>query len=549
MATIAEENGKILRKALKVMTGMDIPAMDSVITDITDNYPGSSETVNNDVEYTVLMDLANGGFLNDGVAQPLDENVPGIVSQINTPLSFLVAPNISQEEYPTSNITVIGFVGTTLTKWVFEAYHPTPNHLTFPVVINPQGQERIRITRVVVGESFWYDNSSLISCNLQLRAVETKSDNPELQMSEIEIEGYEPEDITDTIGYIGTGYPIYYTAGYPGDMSPVRKFYLGEPIDYDGQTVNIKGYDATYLLDDDFVGLGVNFGAYSDEVGMYAYTRRISEMLTAAGVEHQYIEEDLGEFGPDWFADDFFIEPQPKRSVIAQAVNIFRLSTGYYPFPVNYTDAGIPVLRIGTNPAEPVTLENISKPIIIIDPVVKTVNLNLYDPIVQASSAIETVDVQGAAIFDTTDPYYSFTSASGTITYLSPYSYKLEGNGSIAVSGRKIELYAAMKSGSPLLPMTETTGTNGIEIDLGNNYLFGNYRYEGFHAALQYLLQRSNISYEFEYRGDPKLQPRDYIRADIDGSGALVDLTIDTIELKHEGGGTSSTIVARRGFI
>lgn len=540
MATISEENKKILRRSLDVIVGMDVPFVEVQNVTASGNYIGSSEQINETIENPILMDLSNGGFLNDGLAVPLGNETDGFVSQINTPLVLSVTlANTSDDK-----LAVIGYIGGTLHKWEFSGSGASRTATI------PSNQERIIINRVICGEAFWFDNTSLISCVLQLRAVDTKADNPELQMSEIEFEGYEPNDITNSIGYIGTGYPIYYTSGYTGDMAPIRKFYLGEPIEFEDKAVKIKGYDATYFLDDEYGGVGVDFGPYPDEIGLYVYAEKISEMLTESGVDHEYWEEDFGEFGPSTFlTSEFFIEPQPKRSVIAQAVNIFRLSTGYYPFQINYIDAGIPKLWVGVNHGTPVTLENISRPKVIIDPIIKTVNLNLYDPIIKASSTIETVDVQGAAIYETSDPYYSFTSASGTITYLTPYSYKLEGTGSIAISGEKIELYAGMHSGAPLLPMSVTSGTNGIEIDLGNNYLFGNYRYEGFQAALQYLLQRSNISYEFEYRGDPHLQPRDYIRADIDGSGTLVDMTIDNIELKHEGGGTSSTIIARKGFI
>lgn len=540
MPTLAEENKKILRRSLDVLVGMDIPFVEISSVTATGNYSGSSEEVNGTMQEPILMDLSNGGFKNDGLSIPLGSDTDGFVSDIGTPLVLSVTlANASNDD-----LVVVGYVDGQIHKWTFSGSGANRT------VTIPADTKRIVVNRVVCGEAFWFDNSNLISCTLQLRSVDTKVDNPELQMSEIEIEGYEPNDITDIIGYIGTGYPIYYTSGYPGDMAPMRKFYLGEPIEFEDKTVKIKGYDATYFLDDEFGGVGVDFGPYPDDIGLYVYAEKISEMLTDSGVDHEFWEEDFGEFGPSTFlTSEFFIEPQPKRSVIAQAVNIFRLSTGYYPFQINYIDAGIPKLWVGVNKGTPVTLENISRPKVIIDPIIKTVNLNLYDPMIKASSTIETVDVQGAAIFDTSDPYYSFTSGSGTITYLTPYSYKLEGNGSIVISGEKIELYAGMKSGVPMLPMSVTSGTNGIEIDLGNNYLFGNYRYEGFQAALQYLLQRSNISYEFEYRGDPNLQPRDYIRADIDGSGTLVDMTIDTIELKHEGGGTSSTIVARKGFI
>lgn len=532
MPTIALENKKILRKALDVVTGMDIPSVSVSSVSATGNYTGSSYTVGSYLQRPpVWMDLSNGGFQNDGEAEPYSGYSNGYVSTIGTNLVLSITLSSSSS----ANIVIIGYKDNMLTKWTFSGSGASRT------ITIPTDTKRIIVGRIVCGQSFWFDNSNLISCNLQLRSVETKVDNPELQMSEIEIEGYEPNDITNVIGRIGTGHPIYYRSGYPGDMSPVRKFYLGEQIEYEDKTIKIKGYDATYFLDNEFGGKCVNWTSPNTDGGLIRYVQEISTMLTNSNVSHSFVQDPAFDINLN-HEGNFLIDKQPKRSVIAQAVNILRTTDGEQPMAVNYVDAGIPRLWTGIDTSNPKTLENISKPNIIIDPVVKSLTLYLYVLLVRSSATIETINAAGLAFHETSDPYYTFTANTGTITYVNPYKYKLDASGSVTISGRLIDAYAALTT----WPVVVSSGTNGIDVDLGSNYAG---MCADFRPYMTHMLTRSNISYEFEYRGDPNLQPRDYIRADIDGSGTLVDMTIDTIELRHEGGGTSSTIVARKGFI
>ena len=74
--------------------------------------------------------------------------------------------------------------------------------------------------------------------------------------------------------------------------------------------------------------------------------------------------------------------------------------------------------------------------------------------------------------------------------------------------------------------------------------------------ALTYLLDRSNIVYEFTYRGNPHIQPRDIVYVEIATweNGSMTKhwetMTVDTVTLEHsEGGGLSSRIRARKGWV
>lgn len=536
MATIAEENKKILRQALDVIVGTDIPFEEVTTVTASDNYTGGSGIINGNPQKPTLMDLSGDGFQNDGLAIPLDDNTDGYISKIETPLNLTITLSSATSD----DLIIIGYLDGSLHKWRFSGSGATRS------VTIPANVKRIIITRIVCGEAFWFDNNTLVSCNLQLRAVETKVDNPELQMSEIEIEGYEPDDITDKIGYIGTGFPIYYTAGYPGDMSPLRKFYLGEPIEIDDKLVKIKGYDATMFLDEDFEGAYVTGG-------INGYAEWFSVLLTNSGVIHEYTN-DNSSIGQTT-GGRFLPNNQTKRKVISDMVNLFRygpfedIGTEGYQVYVNYVDAGIPKLKVGKS-SKITTIENTTKPKASVEPVIKTIEFNNYVIDINSSATIETVTVTGIKFGETSEPYYSFSTSSGTITNLSPYKYKVTANGSATISGRKFDFMPPYPEPQTFLPFEVSNDTNGITVTLEDFYgEIGEVRSTFLYSICLGLLERSNILYEFTFRGDPKLQPRDYIRVDTDGSGTLTEMTIDTIEIKHEGGGTTSTITARKGLI
>ena len=64
---------------------------------------------------------------------------------------------------------------------------------------------------------------------------------------------------------------------------------------------------------------------------------------------------------------------------------------------------------------------------------------------------------------------------------------------------------------------------------------------------LKQIGDRSNITYSFKYRGNPRMQPRDIIHMKINGE--TVDMTIDNLTLEHSEGGLISQIECRKGII
>ena len=67
-------------------------------------------------------------------------------------------------------------------------------------------------------------------------------------------------------------------------------------------------------------------------------------------------------------------------------------------------------------------------------------------------------------------------------------------------------------------------------------------------AGFNSLMNRSNETGSFTWKGDPRMQPRDvFTFVYRDGTTEL--RTVETINLKHEGGGTVATITYRKGIV
>lgn len=67
-------------------------------------------------------------------------------------------------------------------------------------------------------------------------------------------------------------------------------------------------------------------------------------------------------------------------------------------------------------------------------------------------------------------------------------------------------------------------------------------------AGYKALLNRSNKTGSFTWKGDPRMQPRDVFTF-VYKDGTTEERTIESINLKHEGGGTVATITYRKGIV
>ena len=68
------------------------------------------------------------------------------------------------------------------------------------------------------------------------------------------------------------------------------------------------------------------------------------------------------------------------------------------------------------------------------------------------------------------------------------------------------------------------------------------------YTAIKTLLNRSNITGSFTWKGDPRMQPRDFFNLHrLDGTVEVC--TIESIALRHEKGGTTAEITYRKGKV
>lgn len=92
-------------------------------------------------------------------------------------------------------------------------------------------------------------NDNLISCTVSLRSDLSKW-GPTLPASEIEIDAFYTSDMSEYVANIPDGTPVIYSAGYPGDMSPERYFYIDEQVTWQDNVLHIHAVDQVNKLDD-----------------------------------------------------------------------------------------------------------------------------------------------------------------------------------------------------------------------------------------------------------------------------------------------------------
>lgn len=562
MFTIKDENKKPLRRALDVLCGIDAIDEASIIPTISDGaqtipYTFAPFPENARIEAIGLrasiMDLSGEGFALDGSCIPAQtEALPdsgkygwltpfysdaeGYICNASGRCSITVYPNYD-------GLTSIVAMDAAIDAKNIIASEPV-------VYTRWKPNTRVIFDRIVPGIAFQFTNSELVECTLNLRGVETTVDNPTLQTSEIEIEAYAPNLPDDAIMQILEDSPIYYTSGYPGDMSPIRRFYLSGDIEYNESVIKLSGEDSTKFLEGEYPGKYIG-GTSANASSMHDYFLAIQDIITGAGIDVEVT---------DTWADGYqsipcmasFLDDRSKREHIAQAVNIYSFDSTFvggtpYDAYINYVDAGIP--KLWTYKRESIyDIDAVAEHSKKYEPRINRLEMSMFGLWVGASQEVETVQANGARIRNVSDPYYSFTTSKGTVSKITPYTYKIKNSGTAVVSGRPIVFEDWNDTSVPNNPVVAEREGRGVTVTLdelhgfpiisdsaGQTYLAGI-------GMLGTIIERSRVLHTFTWRGDPKLQPRDYIR--VDG----IEMTIDTVTLEHSEGGLKSTITAREGL-
>lgn len=587
MTTIAEENRKHLRKAMTVDCGFRETAEEPTSITPVGSDPGYTGLANFGHEHltTILMDLAGDGFLNDGRAVPMQTDTDsyryGYISEeaakadgtFTTPLGITLE---ADNQYNKITVEIMDQSGNVQTKMLDPIWFA--GQTTVYIDSFTPGQ-RAYIVGVYLGKAWIWTNENLLSVNADLRSVSTVIGG-ELEVSSLSIEAYEPNDPTEFIGNIPLGAPIWYIAGYDGDLAPMRKFYLSEVASWEDNVLNVQGQDASSLLD-------------SKEVTWQWYTIPSNNSVT-------WVVQDMLELALDSVAydtigsepqltygnsQDIYFEAIQARSLISQLTNFYR-DADY--LRVTYVDAGRPCLTWGGNGKTfTIYADEISDFKSSAEQNINEITVNLSTYAEGAKTEFERID----AVANRT--YYIEFDVPVTRVYWNPEPKSRE-----IIGYRKAKFVAA-----------ETTeyviSVNYLEtiIDDGDNPYIARSFTQGISYAidetmqsllidsgslpklsLPELLSRSNQTYEFTYRGNPHIQPRDVLNVEVatwsdvyetvDGLFPATDLypandlypyavykkvrkmikrweimTVDSVTLEHKEGGLTSTIRARKGVV
>lgn len=538
----------------------------------------------------VLADLQEPGFKLDGTAKIYDSTVlasaadgkVGLRGNVGEPLvvyatarTLLKAITVRSEgaERIVGNIDGVNIIADVATQSVvFDTSTAYAVTLTF----YPQNERtRVVVNSIVSGAFFEIRKDNLVSAQLELRTNLDVID-PKWEESTIDVSWINSVDISQLL--ISTPYetPITYRAGYRdtganSDMTSVRYFYVTEAVTQQDDIVTLKAKDASHRLD----GITLPEGdliTYPGRRRTSLYWNlelgRFEDQLAAAlndvgaggvqGVNHIKMSAELRAYK----IKGFHVRPQMSfKDFLAQGMAC--AGTGYGLF---YVDAGMPKLAL--DPAGRTTwrvdqsqlsrFEREQQPLV--SRIVNKNETHLFDAYMGTGAR---------GIFqlgdDNLEKDVFYDVETGTLNWQT-VSTVVRSDGSIRNS--QLVAFTPSKSTfkstdsgqtrSQYWTIIETGGSpsiflrdEGVELNIDppiwGNAIFYNSTDEAQYINLFDVSRRTN-NYnkivKFSWKGDPRWQPRDglYIyRAD----GSVLYGLIESISLKHEGGGTIADVTIR----
>lgn len=568
MPTIAEANANTIRPGMQVFCGITYAGNAELSFEVED--ATIYDNLQNE-EPANLTDLAGDGFPLDGSCVEYTAGMDGIgaISDVGaimtiTVTSTAVIPGITIRCSGEGEILCNGDVYPVRDGLVLPA---RSNWVVFDVCA--AAGNRVVIWNISPGVTITWENNDIISVVVALRS-DLSVVSQDLQTSDIEIQAYWPEDITDAVTKIGDNAPLWYYAGYPGDYAPMRTFYICEEINQEDNIITIKGEDAIGRLDYETeamllsaVGKGPARSLYNILLGL----------IRDAGIPVSYQSRPAAQPG----SGRIIIPETTAGEIVANVMHLAHSGT-FWPI---YVDAGIPRLTwsvptkkwdIYEADCGSVSIDRTRKVRKILPSdkaygIRQTVSDNNESPVdlIGGIDAVEkehpvTLDFDG--YWENVQVYGAAKLVSYTLTeavlaegqtkaskavkkWLSVEKNKEKlGDSPAAVFGRKIEITRETPSQRVgRLGITETVEV----LPLGTEY-FDTAKTELAYPRYDRIFEISNESGKFVWKGNPKMQPRDVFRFHrLDGS--YYNCTIQEIILTHEGGGLTAEITYRKGVV
>ena len=432
-------------------------------------------------------------------------------------------------------------------------------------------ERRLEILSIIPGINLSWDNDSIISIQLNLRS-DLSIENSQWAVSEIEIVVYYADDISEAVSTIADNVPIWYTSGYLGDMAPERRFYISEPVTMKNNIITIKGRDASAALGK--TSIAAQILNTKSGTGRYDLYVKLMHLIQDAGITLR--SKDTAPEKTSGTMERSLIFKANTTDVLVQ--NIINLShTGtYWP---TFVDAGIPSLthrkpeskwdiyEVDCGDVRQTAARNIAR-------IASHEDFGLHSRIVRNDDAQEIVrrrvtadtrysqnaggyfwklSVSNAKDIKVTAESIWWTAVQNTIGFpIAIYEINSETGEAVqkydvfyqnesVVVGKSVSI---TKLESSIYSSPKRAGMTMVVEPISYGQVFSESVF--LYPNYNYLFNRSNITGSFTWKGDPRMQPRDVFTFHrLDGTTEIC--TIESITLKHNGGGTIAEISYRLG--
>ena len=558
--TITAENAKQFRKSMDIYVTMQV-AGTAMITGrtVSGTYKSYDATLGETAwNMRQLADLSGDGFPLDGSAQWYDSsvtpsanngklglrgNVGGTVTVQITASSTLTAITIADNANGTISVGNVTYAATGMDV-------VTINARTATLVFTPaDANSRVEIDYIVPGLTINATNDNIVSCELSLRSNLEITDHT-WEESDITVQLYYPNDIASSLVYVQKDWPITYRAGYDSDLSEVRRFYLSEPIEWKDNLLTIKGVDASSRLNNLTIAEH-NGNVYNDFVNA----------IRNAGISAQV----YGSYGE--YSGGTFVTPEmTARDYVAGVMNL-TMNHVQDSCKLQFVDAGIPRIEAGDgkhwgrtwqlNKSDlgdwSETWEHNIATIKSSDSernfnetyrVLSGVNYGGY--VVAETVELDNITAGQICEYNFDSEVNAAKTSRSSISIISFTPSRLV----VKIPSSPQAFYVLTRPYGRSGGAQQYANPNGLPGDVvemepfvhGNPTVDVNYT---IYSSFDYtsLFRRPLHNGSFTWKGDPRMQPLDYLEItdDVDGTGTIM-ARVSSISLKHSEGGTSAEI-------
>lgn len=587
MSTIAEQNLRQIRDSMEVYCGMTARSNANLTFAVTGDVAVKDTNANTSLDTETwsmirFADFQGDGFPLDGscilkeatIEGSLENGKAGIRTDIGGTATVTIG-NTTSVDIAALTIVVTSGTGTiTANGVVYQARRSViipvnANRITL-VIASDDEERRLEIASITPGVSIAFDNNNLVSVSLDLRS-DLSIIGGDFPISAIEIQAYWPDDIAEAISNIADDVPIWYYAGYDGDYSPTRNFYLSEPASQTDGLLTIKGEDASSRLAD-ADSVEIQRLDSSSQNGSKVLYEWFVKLIKQSGIKLDYRQKSPAvNTSASSGVRTMIMQGGNARDYIQEIMTIAHTHT-FWPV---FVDAGIPRITWSKPTSKwDIYEEDCGDVTQIVDRnlarLIADGDYGIYNTVVR-ENAWSTIqkdisikeNQQIIKNFSDSELYWAYqvsyrknyvwrrinsvawipskTSVQKTVTEkkkkVKKWFYRP------TLYGKRLKVSIDSKK---LVPASKRSGSTAkvSPLAIGKLYQSGILIYPRYDR----LFELSNLSGSFTWKGNPKMQPRDvFTFHHLDGTTTVC--TIESIELRHSEGGTTAEIVYREGIV